>query len=150
MMLSFAVAIRANWCWIFAILFFVSGLFLRRGGSPEQYWPVATLSIAALILGVTHVILKANFFHVNDLCLGVISEQMTAVEVWGQLPERLASDSIASVLKLRDPERYKQLQEIERLQARRAATRHDPKHATGSLHLVGTQFLRERAIAGER
>lgn len=127
-MVMFAAAIRADWFWvcvIFAILFFIAGIIMRLGGSPAEYWTIATISIAVVILGSTHLAFKVNFFNISDLCFGLINEQMTALEIWGQQTPQLRysdiSNEVKTNIKSHDPELYNQIQALTEQEKQRDA-----------------------------
>jgi hypothetical protein len=48
-----------------AVVFAAVGFWFRRGVQVEQYWAVLALSVATNVFGATHLVTRADFFHIQ-------------------------------------------------------------------------------------
>jgi hypothetical protein len=59
-------ALAVPWFIAPAIVFGALGLWFRRGVAVEQYWAVLALSVATNVFGATHLVARADFFHIQQ------------------------------------------------------------------------------------
>lgn len=53
------------WFIVPAVVFAAVGFWFRRGVQVEQYWAVLALSVATNVFGATHLVTRADFFHIQ-------------------------------------------------------------------------------------